>query len=306
MKPILRSYFYRLFREKAFYIELGILFGLSLIVAALVRGVAYANGEDIGFERAVITAFTGGQIMSSGASIPWLNVFFFVIFGAVRYRKETASGALRNYIVSGYSRKQIYNALYIGNMVFYLLLTASIVLGVILPFLGAPNGLSGDEVGPFLAAIGLSFLIQFAYATFVYFSFVLMQGHGFAGTFGILVYVGLSLISSIVIVVVSFNLTSISVDVGKGILTGIGFLPNSVLGAFSSGKLSGAPFGGVMPLVLGDPSSEAGRQAMATMQAINGADYTVSNVISAFFSIALFGVGSYFLGLRINSRRDLK
>ena len=87
MKPILRSYFYRLFREKAFYIELGILFGLSLIIAALVRGVAYANGENIGFERAVITAFTGGQIMSNG-SIPWLNVFFFVIFGAVRYRKD--------------------------------------------------------------------------------------------------------------------------------------------------------------------------------------------------------------------------
>jgi len=305
MKPILRSYFYRLFREKAFYIELGILFGLSLIIASLVRGVAYANGEDIGFERAVLTAFTGGQLMGT-ASIPWLNLFFFVIFGAVRYRKETASGALRNYIVSGYSRKQIYNALYIGNMVFYLFLTASIALGVILPFIGAPNGLSGDAVGSFLAAIGLSFLVQFAFATFVYFSFVLMQGHGFSGTFGILVYVGLSLICSIIVLVVSFNMTSITVDVGKGVLRGIGFLPNSVLGAFSSGKLSGAPQGGLLPLILVDPSSEAGQQAMATMQAVNGADYTVSNVISAFVSIALFGVGSYLLGMRINSRRDLK
>ena len=305
MKPILRSYFYRLFREKAFYIELGILFGLSLIVAALVRGVAYANGENIAFDQAVLTAFTGGQLMGTG-SIPWLNVFFFVIFGAVRYRKETASGALRNYIVSGYSRKQIYNALYIGNMVFFVLLTASIALGVILPFIGAPNGLSADAVGPFIGAIGLSFLVQFAFATFVYFSYVLMQGHGFAGSFGILVYVGLSLIVSIIIVVISFNLASITVDFGKGFLTAIGFLPNSVLGAFSSGKLSGAPGGGLLPLILGDPSSAEARQAMATLNAVNGADYTVSNVISAFISIALFGVGSYFLGLWIHSRRDLK
>lgn len=240
MKPILRSYFYRLFREPAFYIELGIIFGLSLLTAILVRVVAVNSGEDIAFERALITAFTGGDIMGR-AMIPWFSLFFFVIFGSVRYRKETASGALRNYIVSGYSRKQVYNALYIGNMAFYLLLSLALAVGIILPFIGAPNHLASADVGSFLGAIGLSILVQLAYATFVFFSFVLLQGHGFAGSFGILVYLGLNLISLLVILITSFNLGGINLEIGQGILRAIGVLPSSQLTAFSSGKLSGAP-----------------------------------------------------------------
>lgn len=302
MKAILRSYFYRLFREKGFYIELGILFGIGFFIALIVRVVAAANGSPIALERALLTAFTGGSIMGSG-SIPWFNVFFFIIFGAVRYKKEVDSGAMRNYIVSGYSRKQIYNALYIGNMFFFLCLTLAVGLGIFLPFLGSPTSLASSQVGSFIGAIGLSLLLQCSIATFAYFSFVLLRGHGFSSTFGILVYIGLALIAQMTVLILSLNLGTVSVDTAIMVMSIIGVLPSSLCGAFSSGSLGGVPSGGVLPIVV---TPDQASHIEEVVQAVNGRDWTNLNVTAAIIVALLIGIGFYFLGLWLNNRRDLK
>ena len=297
MGPILRSYFYRLFREKAFYIELGISFGLTLVVSLIVR-LVLSGVKDAAptLSSAIMTGFTGGDVLGT-SSIPWISLFLFTIFGAVRYRKETISGAMRNYIVSGYSRGQTFHALLIGNFVFYVLLSLSIALGVILPFLGCPFGIEGSAVGDFFLSLGLCVLLDIAYFLFIYFTFVLMNGHGFAGSLATLVFVGLSLIGTVAILVVAANAGNVGAEGVKGVFLGLGWLLPSNRGALASGVPGTIPNGSAAMVLI------TSKEILAALKSVDWVRY---NVVTALLTALALGGASYGFGLLIAAKRDLK
>ena len=297
MGAILKSYFYRLFREKAFYIELSIVFGLCFTVALIVRLIMQGSGETLpGFSSLILTGLSGGTLFG-GNSIPWLPMFFFIIFGAVRYRKETASGAMRNYVVSGYTRGQVYHALLLGNFVFYLCLVLAVTLGVCLPFLGAGWNLSGT-VGDYLLSLGMIALMDVSFFLFSYFTFVLLMGHGFAGSMATLIYLGLSLIGVIGSVVIAASAETLGPEGVKNATLAISWSLPSCASAFASGNPSAVPFGSLFAAIIGtNPDYRA---------AFDAVDWRAYTVTFALIGSAIFGLGGYGFGLLAAVKRDLK
>ena len=296
MRSILRSYFYRLFHEVGFYVQVSICFFIPFLIALIARIALQSNGSTLDpMSEMLLVGLTGGKLMGS-SSIPWMSLFFFSIFGAVRYHKETASGAMRNYVVSGYSRSQIYNAFYIGYLVFFLFLSCAITLGVTLPFIGtawAPQGLNGWD---YLLNLLLIVLSDWMLFTFMYFAFVWLKGHGFSGSFGILVYVGLSLFGTIGMLIVLIAGDKLSGDTAKLLGYTLGFFFTSNRGVLAGGNLSASPLGSFSAMGVDTPATRA----------LASVDWKVFNISSCLINAAIFGVGSYFLGLHLSVKRDLK
>lgn len=310
MKAILRSYFYRLFRDKLFYISLSIVFGLGFLISGAIRLIMAntGSGDSATFASAILLGLNGGEYMG-GSGVPWMELLFFTAFGAARYRKETVSGAMRNYIVSGYSRGQIYHALYVGNLVYYLLLLAGILVGSCLPFIGTPFGVPSDQIGSFFGLCGLSLLSSISLMTFVYFTFVLLQGHGFAGSLGILIHVFLSMVSLILSLVVSINIDTIDKGVAKALVILNGLLVtgnrSAISGGFSGGnvKFDTIPGFNVLGIASANPGQGHAQEVLQEIMSVPWANFNISTTI---ILAAIIGGGFYALGYWINAKRDLK
>lgn len=309
MKAILRSYFYRLFRDKVFYIGTSIVFFLGLIIAVVMRLVL---NDQATFAFGLTLGLNGGVFLGISSTIPWIDLLFFTILGAIRYRKETVSGAMRNYIVSGYSRKQIFNALYVGNIAFYLCLFFALLLGSILPFIGAPFGVASGEVGSFFGLVGLNLLSNLALMTFVYFTFVLLQGHGFSGSMGIIIYAGLSLFGTILTIVVGFNLNTIDKVAAKVLFILNGLLVPGNRSTLSSGydgtsvRFDSIPGESSLSLFNALGISDSGQHVQEVVQEIRSIDWGAFNVTTTIVTSLVILAASYFFGLLLNEKRDLK
>lgn len=311
MKAILRSYFYRLFRDKLFYISVGIVFVLGLLIGIGFRAVqSSSDSNQPYFAYGLLIGLNGGDFLGGG-TVPWIDLLFFTVFGAIRYRKETVSGAMRNYIVSGYSRKQIFHSLYLGNLVYYLFTLLALCLGSCLPYLGTPFGIAGDQIGTYFGVCGLSLLTSLAFMTFAYFTFVLLQGHGFSGSMAIIIYAVLSLFGTIMILVVSLNLETVDPGLAKVLFVIDGILPPGNRSALASaltggGNVSLGAVPGGLYLSAFPEALPSGSHTYEVIAAIRSLNWEAINIATSIVFSVVIGVGSYLLGFFINNKRDLK
>ena len=291
MKTLLRSYFYRQFRSAGFYVQVGILFVLGLIVALIMLAVGFY--EDPGYDKTyfALLGWTGTGLING---LPWIPLTLFAFAGAINYHREVTSGALRNYIVSGHSRTQIYLGLYIGNLVYYFCLQIATFLGLGLLgviFAKAPG--ESFDPGSFAACFLLCTFVDIALVTFYYVLFSVMKGHGFSGPLGVIIYTGLSVLSTIVTLVLTFMFRqqSLSGDVLKGYLTASVWIYPVLRDTLASGSLHDAPSAQLVTMISGD---------------LGPVDNTMMNLAAGIVLPTLLGAGSFVLGLIRFRKADFK
>ena len=291
MKSLLRSYFYRLFHSAGFYIQMGVLFGLGLIVALIMMAVGYYDDPMVNKATFAFLGWTGSGVING---LPWIPLTIFAFAGAINYHREVTSGALRNYIVSGHSRTQIYLGLYIGNLTYYLFLQVATFLGLgTLGIICAAAPGEGFEPGAFATCFILSTFADIALVTFFYALFSVMKGHGFSGPLGVIIYTGLSMAATIVTLVLAsmFRMQNLSADVLKGYLTASVWIYPVLRDTMAAGSLSAAPSAELVKMLSGG---------------LEPVDNTAMNLAAGIILPTLLGAGSFVLGLLKFRKDDFK
>jgi len=317
MNSILKSFFYRTFKTKGFWIQfailgtIGLLIGLGIVLAANGFRYNYENAKEtmdrnayyfeyeyqlLNFRDMSLIGINGG-ILSASASLPHIPLCVITILFSIRFHAEYSSGSMRNYIVSGYSRQQAYRSLFVGFLVYCAALYAAYAFSMV-AVLGIGQLYSGFEgaldVGEYFACIGLSFLCYVAYYAFAYFLNTAMGGRGFAGPLCLMIYFVFAIVTSLTTAFFALSQSSILYEndydeeavknVANVLRIICTFTPSGQSTILGSGHLS-------TPAFTGFPFGE---------------DFTLMNVIVIVIENAGLGVGTFFLGQTILAHRDLK
>ena len=324
MKTILRSFFYRTFKTKGFWIQFAVM-GLIGVICGVIGYVVvnyayqeYLNaigtdyeytymmvGETINRAAVGLIAINGGVLVGSN-SVPHPILCVICILICIRFHNEMSSGSMRNYIVSGYSRKQAYRSLFVGFLVYGALLYASFAISMLLPTFLLPGGFYGlkdlSAVGQYLAIAGLSIVIFLAYYAFSFFLNVLLNGNAFAGPLAILIYLVLALISMTPSLIQLLFLNPLGGateeemnrfrEIVGNILV---FTPYGQTAIVASGNLAFVP-GDLIGSILGGGGSSSTDETALILK----------NVLAIVLENGAIGVGSFFLGQHILAKRDLR
>lgn len=148
MKELFISYLYRLRRDLAFRITLIIGGGLALILALVYLGLSFiVEANIISGQMMLISSLSPSS--NFGLAIP-LNLITFTVM-------EFNNGIIRNKVISGHSKKQIYLSLFLNGLVFTFSLMA--LYAALCYGLGSLLGLIkiGEEIPPELAALSGSY-----------------------------------------------------------------------------------------------------------------------------------------------------
>ena len=315
MNSILKSFFYRTFKTKGFWIQfailgtIGLLIGIGIVLAAngfrynyenaedpMVRTAYYAEYQVLNFRDMSLIGINGG-LLSASASLPHIPLCVITILFSIRFHAEYSSGSMRNYIVSGYSRQQAYRSLFFGFLVYCAALYAAYAFSMV-AVLGIGQlygGFDGAaDVGEYFACIGLSFLCYVAYYAFAYFLNTAMGGRGFAGPLCLMIYVVLAIVAALMTTFFALGQLTIYYEsnydeeavknVANALRVIFSFFPSGHGTILGSGHLSTAAF-----------------------SAFNFTeDFTLPNVIIIILENAGLGIGTFFLGQAIIAHRDLK
>lgn len=291
MKSLLRSYFYRQFHSAGFYVQIGILFGLGLLVSLIMMAVGLYNDTSFDKTYFALLGWTGSGVING---LPWIPLTLFAFAGAINYHREVSSGALRNYIVSGHSRTQIYIGLYIGNLVHYCFLQVATFLGLgtLGVILAAAPG-EGFDPASFATCLILCTFVDLALVTFFYALFSIMKGHGFSGPLGVIIYTGLSMAATIITLVLTsmFRMENLSADFLKGYLTASVWIYPVLRDTLASGSLNTVPSAQLVAIISGG---------------LEPVDNTVMNLIAGISLPLILGAGSFVLGLFKFRKDDFK
>ena len=315
MNSILKSFFYRTFKTKGFWIQfailgtIGLLIGIGIVIASNGFRISYENADDsmaraydyatytvLNFRDMSLIGINGGML-SASASLPHIPLCVITILFSIRFHAEYSSGSMRNYIVSGYSRQQAYRSLFIGFLVYCAALYAAYAFSMV-AVLGVGQLYGGFEgaadVGEYLACIGLSFLCYVAYYAFAYFINTALGGRGFAGPLCLLVYFAFAIVASLTTTFFALSQLSIyyEADYDEEAVKNVANALRIILTFFPSGQ--GAILG-------------SGHLSTPALTGFNfNEDFTLMNVIVIILENAGIGVGTFFLGQTIIAHRDLK
>lgn len=291
MKSLLRSYFYRQFHSVGFFVQVGIVFALSLIVGfALLAFGVFADSMDKA--SAAMLGWTGNGLLNG---IPWLPLTLFAFSGAMNYRTEVTSGALRNYVVSGHSRKQIFLSLYVGSLFNYYILQIAIFLGLgLIGVLSAPMPGEGFDGGSFAFCFLFCTLSDFAVFTFFYALFSIMKGHGFSGPLGVIIYSALSMVMSLISIVLAVQLRQGNLDANtyKGILSASVWIYPVLRDTLAGGNIKALP-GGDLAGIIGGSIGEP-------------VDCSAMNMAAAIILPTALAAGSFIISLIRFNKSDFK
>lgn len=169
---LFRLVFFRLRKEKAPWIELAICVAYAMFMGIIYTFVASYTNDGSG-----LSAYTLRKMLLSSFSTSY-NIPGVLIVAAVAsfFFTEINFGTLRNQIVSGYSRKEIYTAYWLGLECYAVLLVA-VYMGTTAITCGfaMKNGFGNDNVGPFFISLALGLLYEMAITSLAFFLIALMK-----------------------------------------------------------------------------------------------------------------------------------
>ena len=125
MKNLLKADFYRILRTKIVYISMIIAVGLPLFIAgilalteaALVSGVNDPTAPSLGSSMGdTLISYTFNPVFSFS--------FVFAIFPVIVIMMDFGNGTIRNKVIHGYTRHQIFAAHFIATLIYSFILTA--------------------------------------------------------------------------------------------------------------------------------------------------------------------------------------
>jgi hypothetical protein len=176
MGKLLKLVFFRLRKEKAPMIEAFIAIGYALLMV-LIYYVVYqaetangSSGSDLGISVRTLLLST----ISPGYNIPAVLIVAGI---ASFFYTELNYGTLRNQIVSGYSRKEIYTAYWIGMQIYMVIMLAiyAMATGILASALQLPGDFSSSNIGPFFLSLALGILYEMGIASLAFFLIILIK-----------------------------------------------------------------------------------------------------------------------------------
>lgn len=296
MGKLLKLVFFRLRKEKAPWIEAFIAIGYALLVVLIyyiIYQSAVASGtspDDVGISFRVMVLKT----MSAGYNIPAVLIVAGV---ASFFYTEINYGTLRNQIVSGYSRKEIYTAYWLGMQVYSVLML--LVYGLTTAALSSillPSGFTESNILPFFAALGLGVLYEAGLTSLAFFLITLIKFPAWP-----IVIIVIAAVSSMI---VSISLISQKVSGSHGDVSVFYFLlwmPDIQAATLQAGDLSyvttSMGFGGI-----GNFTSLNAEQIIG----VEHTDYTGYATFAILTENIVITLGSYLGGLFYFDHHDLK
>jgi|GEM_PF-2814470 hypothetical protein len=208
MSDLLKMYFFRLFKDKVFWICLGLGVGIAFL-ETIVYGIAVNmtknSANDIGNVLVISTqSFSALSFTNLPALFGPAICFFFLT-------REFHDGTIRNMILSGKKRVDIYlSAVIVAFVICYLnVLVDEAFIWSFGSLFGLSSGLSdAAAVGRFLSSMGIFFVISLMYVS-VAVSLCFLVPNAF-GSFGIFIgfTLGLALLYSLISLVLPLLVTN--------------------------------------------------------------------------------------------------
>lgn len=200
MKELIKTDLLRFFKSKMFWILLIVATALPFFSALLSRFIYDVVDLDLSLETINPTT-----VISNSASFSGNFGFILMILGGILLDRDRKSGMLRNKLICGKTRTQVYFSQFIAITVFYLgLITYStlITLGIDAVFfkiMNAYQGMAGDILLVILIRL-LDLIMASAVATFI--SLVIQKS---TALIEVIAIIGLSLLLSFVLLIFVFG-----------------------------------------------------------------------------------------------------
>jgi len=212
MANILKAEFFKLRKNKAIWISLGIIVGVTMLYAALmllfggfldmlVEGMsAELNAELSRATGGIIPMFNAtGALMMFGSMTFMVSAVLVSLIAGRFYAGENGSGVLRNSLMAGQSRTMVYTAKFIMTMI---VASAAYFVPIIIGMavLGIAGGFGGANAGVFLGYMALQWLLFMSVGGLIFLLSVATRsvGGSLGITFGVCYFfVVLSMMASI-------------------------------------------------------------------------------------------------------------
>jgi len=296
MGKLLKLVFFRLRKEKAPMIEAFIAIGYAFLMAVIyfvIYQAALSTGstaEDVGISlRSMIL-----QTITPGYNVPAVLIVAGV---ASFFYTEINYGTLRNQIVSGYSRKEIYTAYWIGMQIYMLvMLTVYAASIALLSSILLPNGFTNENVGPFFLSLLLGIVYEMAITSLAFFLIVLIKFPAWP----IVIVVMASVASMIVSLVVVANNLMVQKP-NMNVFYILPWMPDIQAAILQSGDLS--------VVATSSGLSTVGAITSKTIEDSIGAahvDYTAYSTFAILTESILITIGSFLGGFFYFNHHDLK
>lgn len=296
MGKLLKLVFFRLRKEKAPMIEAFIAIGYAFLMTTvfyLIYQSALASGstqDEVGISLRMMIL----QTITPGYNVPAVLIVAGV---ASFFYTEINYGTLRNQIVSGYSRKEIYTAYWIGMQIYMLIMLAIYALSIsLLSSILLPNGFTNENVGPFFLSLLLGIVYEMAITSLAFFLIILIKFPAWP----IVIIVMASVASMIIsLVLVANNLAGQKPNLN--VFYVLPWMPDIQAAILQSGDLS--------VVTTSSGFSMFGAVTSKTMEQATGADHVDYTAYSTFAILAeslLIALGSFLGGFFYFNHHDLK
>jgi ABC-type transport system involved in multi-copper enzyme maturation permease subunit len=234
------------------------------------------------------------QTITPGYNVPAVLIVAGV---ASFFYTEINYGTLRNQIVSGYSRKEIYTAYWIGMQIYMLIMLAIYALSIsLLSSILLPNGFTNENVGPFFLSLLLGIVYEMAITSLAFFLIILIKFPAWP----IVIIVMASVASMIIsLVLVANNLAGQKPNLN--VFYVLPWMPDIQAAILQSGDLS--------VVTTSSGFSMFGAVTSKTMEQATGADHVDYTAYSTFAILAeslLIALGSFLGGFFYFNHHDLK
>lgn len=202
MSKLIKANFYRLFREKSLIVSLIVIFSMALLSTLSIKVVndVFSKIDDLK-EFASALSLDGKTIFLNSLSVTNNFGLLCPVFVAIYVCKDYQYGTIRNQIISGHSRTEIYLSSLIvsviyGAFLFFLNSIVNLIIGSI--FGGFDSSTNGFDFLFVIKSLSLSLLIMIVMITFTHFLCLLTKNLALSIIFCIVSSFVLSIFSVVV------------------------------------------------------------------------------------------------------------
>lgn len=207
MKQLLKADLRRFFKDKLFLVSLiviGIFAIITPLLFKLIASISINSDIFVGTELDINEFFNAKSLSLNCFNLSSDVGFILTIFLTILICKDFSYGTIRNKVVSGHTRHNIYLSSLITSIIFLVALILGyylLNLGVSLCLFPFANGdLSSKEIGIYIVSILLELLIYIAVASFINMLVFIFK----SPVLPIVIFLGLIFLASILVMVNSF------------------------------------------------------------------------------------------------------
>ena len=213
MTRLLKADFKRFFKDKLFFVSciIALVFSLTtpLLYKLIFSSLLQFEMEELGIILNLNTLFFQSFSLSNNAGMIVPILIVIIIF------KDFSFGTIRNKIIAGHNRTNIFLSLFIvSSAIIYIIMFSSAIVTGLLSMALFPDLVSeitSKEIGYFIASIGFELLIMIFVAALVSFLCVFMKNAGLA----IIIYAALMLAGTAINGITTIAISFLQFETGK-------------------------------------------------------------------------------------------